>query len=171
MMWENSSMRHKNLDLFMVVIIAVLNVAWVLLPFDTSVIRIILALPLIFVLPGYTLSDFLFHKRSLNASQRILFSLGLSLAIDILGGLFLNVLPSGLQATSWTALLAIVTLVFSLLAAFHRRGVPVSGARPLSVRLAIYPGILFGLAIVVVILSVAYATFGAAHKPYPGFTQ
>ena len=164
-------MRLKNLDLIVTVVIAALNVTWALLPIDVSVMRIILSLPLIFVLPGYTLSEALFHKRSRNASERILFSLGLSLAIDILSGLFLNILPVGLQARSWTTLLGLLTLVFSLLAAFLRRGVPVSGARPLRGRFGIYPGILFGLAIVVAILSVAYAAFGATHQQYPGFTQ
>ena len=171
MTWKGSPMRLKLLDLIVTAFIAALNVALALFPIYVPVIRIILALPLIFVLPGYTLSEVLFRKRSLNASERLLFSLGLSLAIDILGGLFLNILPVGLQATSWAALLGLLTLAFSLLAAYLRRRVPMSGARSLRVRLTIYPGILFALAIAVVIVSVVYAAFGAARQPYPGFTQ
>ncbi len=164
-------MRLKNLDLIVGVAIAVLNVANALLPIDSPVLRVVLALPLIFVLPGYTLSEALFHKRSLNASERFLFSLGLSLAIDILGGLFLNILWVGLQETSWVALLGVLTLIFSLLAANLRRRTPMGRVRQLSVHLATYPGTLFGLAIAVAIVSIVYAVFGAAHQPYTGFTQ
>src|SRR5205085_4453323 len=171
MTWKGSPMRLKLLDLIVTAFIAALNVALALFPIYVPVIRIILALPLIFVLPGYTLSEVLFRKRSLNASERLLFSLGLSLAIDIVRGLFLNILPVGLQATSWAALLGLLTLAFSLLAAYLRRRVPMSGARSLRVRLTIYPGILFALAIAVVIVSVVYAAFGAARQPYPGFIQ
>lgn len=164
-------MRLKPLDLVVTAVIAALNVTLVLFPIHASVIRIILALPLVLVLPGYTLSEVLFRKRSLDASERLLFSLGLSLAIDILGGLFLNILPVGLQAASWAALLGMLTLIFSLLVAYLRRGVPVGGVQLSRVRLAIYPGIVFALAVAVAIVAVVYAAYGAAHQPSPGFTQ
>lgn len=164
-------MHLKSLDLIVTAIIGALNVILTLFPIHASVIRIILALPLVFVLPGYTLSEVVFRKRSLNTSERLLFSLGLSLAIDILGGLFLNILPVGLQATSWAAFLGLLTLVFSLLAAYFRREAPVGRARLSRIRLAIYPGILFVLAIAVAIVSIVYAAYGTAHQPFPGFTQ
>src|ERR1700737_393008 len=81
---KGSSMRLKNLDLMVTVIIAALKVVWALLSSHIPVIGIILALPLVFVLPGYTLTEALFHKRSLDVSHRLLLSLSLSLAIDVL---------------------------------------------------------------------------------------
>jgi uncharacterized membrane protein len=166
-------MYRKYLDLTMAVTVALLNALWVLLHSGILVVGIILALPLVLVLPGYTLSEVLFRKRSLNPPERLVLSLGLSLAIDILSGLFLNLLPVGLQAASWATLLGLLTIFFSLLAAYLRRGVPGSGsgARPLQFHLSVYQGILFGLAISVAILSFAYAAFGVAQQPYPGFTQ
>jgi uncharacterized membrane protein len=164
-------MHHKNLDLIAAVIIAVLNVVWVLFHSSTPVVGIILAFPLALVLPGYTLTEVLFRKRSLNAPERLVLSLGLSLAIDVLSGLFLNVLPVGLQATSWAVLLGVLTVVFSLLAVYLRRGVPASGTQPLRFRLSIYQGILFGLAISVAILSFVYIDIGVIQQPHPGFTQ
>ncbi|SRR5712692_2043216 len=164
-------MHHKNLDLIAAVIIAVLNVVWVLLHSSTPVVGIILAFPLVLVLPGYTLTEVLFRKRSLNAPERLVLSLGLSLAIDVLSGLFLNVLPVGLQATSWAVLLGLLTVVFSLLAAYLRRGVLASGTQPLRFRLSIYQGILFGLAILLAILSFVYIDIGVIQQPHPGFTQ
>jgi uncharacterized membrane protein len=164
-------MHHKNLDLIAVITIAVLNVVWVLLHSSVPVVGIILALPLALVLPGYTLTEVLFRKRSLNAPERLVLSLGLSLAIDVLSGLFLNVLPVGLQATSWAVLLGLLTVVFSLLAVYLRRGVPASGTQSLRFRLSIYQGILFGLAISVAILSFFYIDVGVIQQPHPGFTQ
>src|SRR6266516_7404066 len=99
MTWEDSAMRLKNLDLIVTMTIATLNVLWALLASHIPVIGIILALPLVFVLPGYTLTAALFHNRSLGVPARLLFSFGLSLAIDILGGLILNLLPTGLRET------------------------------------------------------------------------
>src|SRR5260370_5311526 len=153
-------MHHKNLDLIVAVIIGVLNVVLVLRRSSGPVVGIILALPLARVLTGYTLTEVLFRKRSLNAPERLVLSLGLSLAIDVLSGLFLNVLLVGLQATSWAVLLGLLTVVFSLLAAYLRRGVPASGTQPLRFRLSIYQGILFGLAISVAILSFVYIPIG-----------
>src|SRR6266487_3588085 len=98
MTWEGSSMRLKNLDLIVAVTIAAMNVVWALLPGRTPVIGTVLALPLVFVLPGYSLTEAMFYKRTVETSHRLLLSLVLSLAIDILGGLILNMLPAGLQA-------------------------------------------------------------------------
>jgi uncharacterized membrane protein YhdT len=164
-------MRMKNLDLIVTITIAVMNVVWALLPTHFTILGIILALPLVFVFPGYTLTEVLFHKRALDASHRLLFSLGLSLSIDILSGLILNLLPTGLQALSWAVLLGLLTVVFSLLAAYLRRGAPVNRARPLRFRFSIYGCILFGLATALALLSILYAAIGAAQQPHPGFTQ
>ena len=164
-------MRHKNLDLIVAMVITVLNVVWVLLHNSAPVVGIMLAFPLALVLPGYTLTEVLFHKRSLHAPEHLVLSLGLSLAIDILSGLFLNVLPVGLQATSWVVLLGLLTVVFALLAAYLRRGVPASGAQASRFRLSIYQGILFGLAISLATLSFVYVDVGVIRQPHPGFTQ
>lgn len=164
-------MRLKNLDLIAAMSIAVLNVVWVLLPSHIPVIGIILSLPLVFVLPGYTLTEALFQKRSLDVPHRLLFSLGLSLAIDILSGLILNMLPAGLQAISWAVFLGLLIVAFSLLVAYLRRGVLMNGAQLPRFRITIYACILFGLATIVATLSVLYAAIGAARQPYPGFTQ
>src|SRR5436190_946560 len=127
-------MRLKNLDLIVTITLAAMNVIWALLPSRIPIVGIILALPLVFVLPGYTLTETLFHKRSLDVSHRLVLSLGLSLAIDILGGFILNLLPGGLQALSWAALLGLFTAVFSLVVAYLRRGAGMNVARPVSFR-------------------------------------
>lgn len=164
-------MRLKNLDLIVTIAIAVLNILWALLPNHTPVIGIILALPLVLVLPGYTLTEALFHKQSLDASHRLVFSLGLSLAIDVLSGLLLNFFPIGLQAISWSTLLGLLAVIFALLVAYLRRGAAMHVAQPRRFRLSIYQGMLFGLAIVVAILSFVYVDTGVIQQPHPAFTQ
>ena len=168
-------MRRNNLDLIVSEFIAVLNVVWALLPYRPALIGTILALPLLFVLPGYTLVEALFHQKLLNSTYRLVLSLGLSLALAILGGLMLNVLPGGLQALSWAVFLGLLTTVFALFAAYLRRRVPgrevqVQGTRPqmLGLNVSTY---LVGLAITMAILSVLYAVIGVEQQPHPGFTQ
>src|SRR5579859_4618884 len=153
MTWEDLSMRPKNLDLIAAIAIAVMNMIWALLPYHITLIGIILTLPLVFVMPCYTLTEALLRRRSLDASKRLLFSIALSLVIDILSGLILNLLPIGLQAKSWAVLLGLLTALFSLLAAYRRRGVSDNGMRHLRLGLNIYDGILCVLTIVVIIQS------------------
>src|ERR1700737_2473899 len=114
-------MRLKHPDLVLSSTIALADVAGAMLPGHSPVLDTALALPLVFVLPGYTLTEALFHKRSLDIVHRMLLSLGLSLAIDIPGGLLLNMFPFGLRSTSWSALLAVLTVVFAGLVVYLRR--------------------------------------------------
>ncbi|HLX57049.1 MAG TPA: DUF1616 domain-containing protein [Ktedonobacteraceae bacterium] len=176
-------MRLKHPDLMLATAIALLNVVLVLLAGRattgvastgmvwTSVIGTILALPLVFVLPGYTLCEALFHKRSLDAVHRMLISLGLSLSIDILGGIVLNVFPIGLRALSWAALLAFLTALFALLVAYLRRKTVMIVKQPHRIRFNAYECILFGLACAVVMLSIGFSAASVAQQPRPGFTQ
>src|SRR5438105_797407 len=105
-------MRLKHLDLIVTITLAAMNVIWALLPSRIPIVGIVLALPLVFILPGYALTEVLFRKRSLGAPERLLFSIGLSLAIAILSGLILNLLPGGLQAISWALWLGLFTVAF-----------------------------------------------------------
>jgi len=169
-------MRLSNLDLIVAVIIAATNVLWSLTcSIDrhsiASALGIILALPLVFVLPGYTLTEAMFHKRALAASHRLILSLGLSLAIDILGGLVLNLLPMGLEATSWAVLLGLLTTVFALLAAVLRQGTQVYRTQPVKFPVSIYALFLLGLATIVAVLAVQYSAINIAQQPHAGFTQ
>lgn len=164
-------MRLKNLDLVVMMTIAAMIVVWAVLPIHFTLIGIILALPLVFVLPGYTLTEAMFYRRSLDASHRLIFSLGLSLAIDTLSGFVLNLLPGGLQAISWAVFLGLLTTVFSLLAIYLRLRTPVNRVRSLRFHLNVYGYLLFGLATMIAIFSVLYSTISAAQQRYPDFTQ
>lgn len=164
-------MRLKNLDLIIATMIVAMNVAWALFPHDQGVIGIILALPLVLFLPGYTLTEALFYKRPLGVSQRLTLSLGLSLAITILSGFALNLLPQGLNSLSWTGFLGLLVGIFALVAGYRRRILTLSNEQPFLLSLTIRDGILFGLATLVTVLAVVYSSLGAAYQPYKTFTQ
>ncbi len=78
-----------------------------------SVARIALALPVIFFLPGYGLTTVLFARRALDIPVRVLFSVGLSLAMAALSGLILNLTLAGisLQNPLVTLLIGVPALV------------------------------------------------------------
>lgn len=168
-------MRPKNLDLFLALGIALINVAWALLAtyanlIHLTVIGIILALPLVFAVPGYTLTEVFFQRRSLEITHRLVFSLALSLAIAILSGFILNEFPTGLHTLPWALWLGLLTAVFSLIAFLRRRTQPAEILLP-RVRLRISTVVLFGLAILVAFLSILYSVIGATQQSHPGFTQ
>ena len=123
-------MRLKHPDLTLAAAIALANVVWAFLPFHLPIVGTALALPLIFIAPGYTLTGALFHRRSLDRTYRLLLSLGISVSIVIVGGLLLNALPVGLRPSSWSLLLACLTLVFAALGAYLRRKTPLSASPP-----------------------------------------
>src|SRR5271165_5198204 len=121
-------MRLKNLDLIITIAVALINVGWVLLPNRPSLLGTIFVLPSLFVLPGYALTEALFRRSSTDAdalthkvrlrlerpfgmSDRLIISLGLSFAIDIICGFVLNMLPMGLQALSWAVALGLLTTI------------------------------------------------------------
>lgn len=164
-------MRLKHLDLILATTVAAMNAIWTLLPGHSPVIGTVLALPLVFVLPGYILTQALFHKRTFDPVYRSVLSLGLTLAIDILGGFVLNILPIGLRAISWAAFLGLLTTLLSLWVASLRRRSGSNISSTYWLRLSIHEYVLIGLATAVVFLAVRYTALGVTQEPRPGFTQ
>src|SRR5260370_41111504 len=171
MTWGGLLMRLKNLDLMLVMSIVALNVLVTLLPYKTLVIGIIVTLPLVFVLPGYVLTEAMFHNRRLDAAHRLTSSLALSIAIVIVSGFILNVLPTGLHAVSWSLFLGSLTTLFSLWVAILRRRMLVDEKKFPKFHFPHYAYVLFGLAVIVAIFSVLYSANGEVQQPHPGFTQ
>jgi uncharacterized membrane protein len=134
----------------------------------------ILMLPLVLVVPGYALTAAVFPKRSLGVPERLVFSLGLSLVIVVLGGLLLNWTPFGLRASSWAVLLSGITLGAGVVALVRRQGQRAPTSRWVrfgGVGLAFRQGLLMGLAAMVVCAAIAVSRISAAQQAFPGFTQ
>lgn len=167
-------MYWKNLDMIVIVTLCLLNVLWVLLPYhDIPGVGMVLALPLVFLLPGYVLMHALLPRRPLDGPQQLAFCLGLSLVLDIIAGLILNVFPGGLRATSWSLFLGLSTLGGAFLALFLRRRKMAIAEQISSKRwqLTHLQVLALELAVVVAILSVVYSAFGVQQGPQTNFTQ
>jgi uncharacterized membrane protein len=103
-------MRSKVPQLTLAVASALSVVALSLLPDSSVVARTVVALPLAVLLPGYAVITAAFSRDALGTTERITLSLGLSLALGVVGGVILNWTPWGLRAGSWIVLLGGITV-------------------------------------------------------------
>src|SRR5205814_2263111 len=109
-------------------------------------------------------------SQSFSAVDYMVFSLGISLVIDIVTGLLLNLLPGELQWQSWTLSLAMVTEVFALLAIFLRLRQPGKQISAAGWYFSFKEYALLGLAPGVVILAL-WLSIIRPPQPQPSFTQ
>jgi uncharacterized membrane protein len=85
-----------------------------------EVVRLLAALPLVFLLPGYAFAAATSGPLRGDLAQRVLLILLCGLAILCLGGLVLNFMPGGIRTFSWALLLVLVVLVAARVAAVRR---------------------------------------------------
>ena len=172
-------MRRKHLDLSIALLIAAINVGWVFLPDRPLIGTVLCGLPLIFIVPGYTLTEALFVLKPTDGSarttilrpfgnaDRIILSLGLSLSLVIINGLLLNILPLGLARPSWVISLAVLSTLFSLIALYRRRGTSTGlpqQAAPRLFRFTFYDTLLFLLALVTIVAAFQYTWLTAQQQ-------
>jgi uncharacterized membrane protein len=189
-------MRSKNLDLIIVMVFVVVNVIWLEVPKDPAwpgVVSLLpglfFALPLTFFLSGYALVQTLFRRRTPEADSRdlirrpdlllghpvgradqILLSFGLSMAIDVLVGFGLNILPIGLQSVSWILSLGLITVVCTIVALFLRRGDLPSTRTGLPIRIK-WQDVVLSLLALFVLASAVWLAIIRPLNPQPSFTQ
>lgn len=164
-------MRHKSLDLVVGVSLTVIAIGIILTDVNNEVARGISTLLLVLVLPGYMLTGALFPNSTLGIPERVVFSLGFSLALVMISGLVLDRTPWGLQAGSWVILLSSVTLGTALFIWWQRHKQPPTTQKRTGFGLNIYQIVLCGLAILVAIGAIEAARIGAVRQPREGFTQ
>ena len=164
-------MRQQNKDLLLILLIAVMNIVWVYFPTHFVVVGIILALPLMFLVPGYLLIEILAQKRRHDGATHLLLSIGLSLSIDILCGFLLNIIPAGLTPITWGVFLAVLSMICTLLCMVRRRQWQVHVDQKLKDLPTRYEFLLLTLIVYVVIFVFIYITSNTENKSYQGFTQ
>ncbi|MFC1992485.1 DUF1616 domain-containing protein [Chloroflexota bacterium] len=104
----------------MSVLTIILVIVIALIP--SGVLRIVLGLPLVLFIPGYTLVSALLPARSsLGGVERVTLSFGLSIAIAILIGVILNFTPWGISIYPTIIFFALFVLITALIA-WYRRG-------------------------------------------------
>jgi len=117
---------RKDIDLTLTLMLNLLCMAFVFIPpLNQTPIRIILSLPLVLFLPGYSLVGVLFPgKTDLNGIERTALSFVLSITIVPLLGLVLNFTPFGLRLAPILFVLSIFTISISLIAWVKRLKLP-----------------------------------------------
>lgn len=174
-------MRFKNIDIFVAIGVALLDVLFVQIPDRPLAPGIILALPLILFFPGYMLTQILLHRgiatrsfirssHSIGVADQLILSLGLSMAITILTGFMLNALSFGLQGESWTISLGLITMILALVTFFLRRREKQAIGTPSHIALSLQDYLLFGLALLVVTGAI-FASIVRPAQPRAAFTQ
>lgn len=164
-------MYAKSYDLGVVAVIAFAAVGLAFIGATNPATGVLFGLPLVLLLPGYAVVAAAFTRRTLGVPERLLFSLGLSLAIVALSGLLLNLTSWGLQAGTWSIWLAIVTLGACTVAWLRRRHeFPLAAPSQLNTGLDIRQGAILVLALAVVIGAIAIARMGADQSS-TSFTQ
>jgi uncharacterized membrane protein len=114
------SVRLRNELLPLNVFVILLIVVIIFLP--SNILRIIMGVPFMLFIPGYTLVAAIFPGRSgLGNGERVLLSLGLSAIIVLLIGLALNYTPWGIKLYPVLISLSVLILVTSAVAWYRRR--------------------------------------------------
>ena len=147
-------MYRKSLDLVGAAGIASAAILLVLLGVMNPILRAVFGLPLVLLLPGYTLVAALFPSHSLRGPERFVLSLGMSLVVTALLGFVLNLSPAGLTPVAWVVWLGSLTLAASGVAMLRRPGYLRLDRPPVYAGLDLGSGVLFGLAALIVLLSV-----------------
>lgn len=88
---------------------------------DPNALWIILSVPLVLFLPGFAMTLILFSRERLGIPERLLLSIGLSIAFVALSSLILNLTPWGLQTTTLGATLFLILAVEFLVIYLIRR--------------------------------------------------
>lgn len=166
-------MYHRSFDLIVVVAITIVTVGLALTGVSNGMVRVMLGLPLVLVLPGYALNAAMFPRDTMGVPERIVFSLGLSFAVAVLGGFVLNWTPWGLQAASWAVLLGSVSLGASCVALARRwtNTGEETIAIPSNLKINLNHALFFGAALLVTAVAISIARTGATRQSDQGFTQ
>ena len=165
-------MKKNCLDLIVVSLVTIIALALALFGAPLAPLRMIFGIALFLALPGYALSLALHALRPHGFVDRLLISLGLSLALCILGGMVLNLTPFGLRTSSWALLLSGVTLAACFIAYWLRRGQGVTVVLPRVIHgFSSLQALMLGLALVIMTGAVIFSSANASVGSGPGFTQ
>lgn len=164
-------MRRNSSDLLFAMLFAALSLSLGLPTFDIGPIRIILAIPMVFVVPGYAVVSALFPKTTFTFAEQILLSVGASITLTILGGFTLYWTPWGLQAVAWVILLACITYTASAISLVQRnkRGAFFSQRKHLAISSMQVFGI--GAASLIFVGAIAIARTPVSASNVSGYSQ
>lgn len=110
--------RNELLPLNLLVVLLIVAIIF----FPSNILRLILGIPFVFFLPGYTLMAALYPKKEgIGRMERLLLSLVMSFVIVSLIGLIVNYTPLGIRLEPMLHSIASFIFVTSAIAWFRRR--------------------------------------------------
>ena len=134
-------------------------------PLDgVPVARILVSLPLVLLLPGYAFVGALFPRREMPAVERLLMTLGASIALAIVTGLVLGISPLGIGPRTWPAALVAETLILVVLCWLRRVRAGVAGPRPRVSRMPLRGVVLMAISLLIVADAVLGARLAATDS-------
>jgi uncharacterized membrane protein len=150
-------------DLLIINLIAILEVFIAILP-PNDFLKIFIALPFLFFCPGYALISALFPKKEdLDTIERIVLSIGLSIAVVPLIGIVLH-FTAGIKLYPILFSLAGLIFLFSLIALYRRQGVAIIYHVDIELRKTPYDLILLALLFVIGALAIQIVTTPKIEK-------
>ena len=115
-------MRVKGYSDLLLLNVVTILLALIVIFLHSNVIRIVIGLPVMLFIPGYTLIAALFPGREGPGKQeRVVLSLGFSIAVVSLIGVILNYTPAGISLYPALISLVVFIVVMSLVAWYRRR--------------------------------------------------
>jgi uncharacterized membrane protein len=185
----------EYIDLIVVTFYALAASALAIFARPTGAVALVIQAPVVLLLPGYAIMSAALPSSTLDRLERLTLSLGLSLAVTILGGLALNLVPAGLGTRSWSFLLTLAIIVGAAVALLRRvRLHSASGQKislnPSALAATVAEGVTrcwkslrlsavsapwralgLGLALLIITGAIIFSNESAVHQSYPGFTQ
>jgi uncharacterized membrane protein len=159
---------HKDLRLACLLAVAS-AVLTLILPWGP--LCLVVALPLVFFLPGYALAAAIFARGRIPLRHLLVLSIGLSLAVLALGALVLNYLPGGVRAGWWALLLVTVVVAAARAAAIRRPSRRAAPSPSWSPRLNAAQATLFAGGALAIVVAIVLAFIPVGAKDALGYTQ
>lgn len=142
-----------------------------LIELDISPVRILFAIALVTILPGYALTTAIFINMPLGIMEKVAFSFGFSLGMTSLGGLLLNYSPWGIQSNSWVILLGGISIIASVVTLVRIKYVEEVDLQVAHVPLHVNQLLLMLLAVMIMAGAYMYARTGAQNNSLPSPTR
>lgn len=164
-------MTAKTVNRLIVILVTAVLMLLTLIDLNVSPVRVLFAIGLVTILPGYALTTAIFVNTPLGIMEKVAFSFGFSLGMTSLGGLLLNYSPWGIQSSSWVILLGGVSIIASVATLVRMQYIKGVDLGVVQIPLRINQLLLMFLAIVIIAGTYIYARAGATQSALPASTR
>jgi hypothetical protein len=169
--WTYLPVTAKIVNRLSIILITAVLMMLTLLDWQLSPIRVLFAIALVTILPGYAITTAIFVNTPLGITEKIAFSCGFSLGMTSLGGLLINFTQLGIQPTSWVILLGGVSIIGNVVALVRIKDQAQVDLRVVHVPLQVKQVVFIFFAAAIMFGSYWYARNGAENRSLPATTR